>query len=77
MGSGVGTKRFQVLHDQVMSRPGAAQRIAQHRAEALAEIELYNALAATDEYLADLAAEVGDPSVDDRAQARAIVRRLH
>ena len=76
-GEAVGTRRFQVLHDQVMSRPGAEERVAQHRAEALAEIERYNALTATDEYLADLAAEVGDPSADERARAQAIVTRIH
>lgn len=71
------TKRFQLLHDQLMSRPGAEERVAQHRAEALAEIERYNALVAADEYLADLSADVGEPSVDDRARARTIVRRIN
>ena len=41
-----------------------------------AEIERRDALDATDEYLADLAAEVGEPSARDRARARAIVRRI-
>ena len=41
-----------------------------------AEIERRDALDATDEYLADLAAEVGEPSARDRAWARAIVRRI-
>jgi post-segregation antitoxin (ccd killing protein) len=41
-----------------------------------AEIERRNALDATDEYLAELAAEVGEPSTRDRARARAIVRRI-
>ena len=34
-------KNFKVLHDQVVARPGAAERVAQHRAAALAEIGLY------------------------------------
>lgn len=34
-------KNFKILHDQVMARPGAAERAAQHRLETLAEIGLY------------------------------------
>jgi post-segregation antitoxin (ccd killing protein) len=41
-----------------------------------AEIERRDALDATDEYLAELAAEVGEPSTRDRERARAIVRRI-
>ena len=41
-----------------------------------AEIERRDALDATDQYLADLAAEVGEPSARDRARARLIVRRI-
>ena len=41
-----------------------------------AEIERRDALDATDHYLAELAAEVGEPSERDRARARAIVRRI-
>ncbi len=41
-----------------------------------AEIERRDALDATDVYLAELAAEVGEPSAKDRARARAIVRRI-
>ena len=41
-----------------------------------AEIERQDALDATDKYLAELAAEVGDPSTKDRARAKAIVRRI-
>ena len=41
-----------------------------------AEIERREAMDATDQYLADLAAEVGAPSERDRARARRIVRRV-
>ena len=34
-------KNFKILHDQVMARPGAAERAAKHRLETLAEIGLY------------------------------------
>ena len=35
------TKNFRVLHQQVMARPGAAERLAALHQEALAEIGLY------------------------------------
>ena len=35
------TKNYRVLHDQVMSRPGAAERLAELRKEMLIEIGLY------------------------------------
>lgn len=35
------TKNYRALHEQVIARPGAEQRIARHREEALAEIGLY------------------------------------
>ena len=41
-----------------------------------AEIERRDALDATDVYLTELAAEVGEPSARDRARAKAIVRRI-
>jgi post-segregation antitoxin (ccd killing protein) len=41
-----------------------------------AEIERQDALDATDKYVAELAAEVGEPSTKDRARARAIVHRI-
>lgn len=41
-----------------------------------AEIERQDAIDATDRYLAELKAEVGEPSAKDRARARAIVRRI-
>ena len=41
-----------------------------------AEIERTDALDATDEYLTELAAQVGEPSVRERARARKIVRAV-
>jgi transglutaminase-like putative cysteine protease len=41
-----------------------------------AEIERRDALDATDDYIAELAAEVGPPSAPDRARACAIVQRI-
>ena len=41
-----------------------------------AEIERQDALDATDRYLEELAAEVGEPSTRDRARAKRIVRRV-
>lgn len=41
-----------------------------------AEIERRDALDGTDQYLAELAAEVGEPSARDRSRARGIVRRI-
>lgn len=35
------TKSYRDLHDRVIARPGAEERIARHREEALAEIGLY------------------------------------
>lgn len=42
------TKNFQVLREQVLARPGAAERIAASRQEALAEIGLYELRRAQD-----------------------------
>jgi post-segregation antitoxin (ccd killing protein) len=41
-----------------------------------AELARLDALDATDEYLAELAAEVGEPSAREWARAEAIVRRI-
>ena len=35
------TKNYRELHDQVMARPGAAERLAALREDTLAEIGLY------------------------------------
>jgi post-segregation antitoxin (ccd killing protein) len=41
-----------------------------------AELERRKALDATHEYLAELAAEIGDPTARQKAQAEAVVRRV-
>lgn len=41
-----------------------------------AEVERRDALQATDEYLAELAAEVGEPSPRQQAHAKAVARRI-
>ena len=41
-----------------------------------AEVERRDALDATDAYLSDLTAELGEPTARDQARARAIVRRI-
>jgi post-segregation antitoxin (ccd killing protein) len=41
-----------------------------------AELERLDALDATDEYLAELIEEVGEPTPEDVARAEAIVRRI-
>ncbi len=48
-------KNYRVLHDQVMSRPGAAERLAKLRQETLAEIGLYELRRAQDLSQTDLA----------------------
>lgn len=62
------------LYAELKSRDLPASELLQIAVRA--EIERRDALAATDEYLVELAAEVGEPSVRDRARARAIVRRI-
>ncbi len=53
------TKNYRELHDQVVSRPGAAERLAALRNETLAEIGLYELRRALDRSQTDLAAELG------------------
>ncbi len=48
-------KNFKELHDQVMSRPGAAERLAALRESTLAEIGLYELRKATGATQTDLA----------------------
>jgi post-segregation antitoxin (ccd killing protein) len=62
------------LYAELKSRNLPASELLQVAVQA--EIERRDALDATDEYLAELAAEVGEPSTRDRAWARAIVRRV-
>lgn len=49
------TKPYRILHDKVMARPGAAERIARHREETLKEIGLYELRQAQTLSQADLA----------------------
>ncbi len=35
------SKKYQLLHDRVLARPGADTRVVAHREEALAEVGLY------------------------------------
>ncbi len=62
------------LYAELKSRNLPASELLQLAVQA--EIERRDALDATDEYLAELAAEVGEPSTKDRARARAVVRRI-
>lgn len=52
------TKNYRNLHNQVMSRPGAAERLAALRQETLAEIGLYELRRALERSQADLAASL-------------------
>jgi len=53
------TNSYQKLHDQVVARPGAADRLAKLREETLAEIGLYQLRRSLDRSQADLAAALG------------------
>lgn len=52
-------KNYGELHEQVASRPGAADRLAALRRETLAEIGLYELRRTLDRSQTDLAAELG------------------
>lgn len=62
------------LYFELKSRDLPASELLQIAVRA--EIERRDALDATDQYLAELAAEVGEPTARDRARARLIVRRI-
>ena len=62
------------LYAELKSRDLPASELLQIAVRA--EIERRDAMDSTDEYLAELSAEVGTPSERDRARARAIVRRV-
>lgn len=62
------------LYDALKSRDLPASELLQIALRA--EIEHRDTLNATDLYLTELAAEVGEPSVRDRARAKRIVQRL-
>ena len=53
------TKSFRDLHDQVLARPGAAERLAALRKETLAEIGLYEMRRHMDWSQSGLAAALG------------------
>lgn len=52
-------KNFKKLRDEVMARPGAAERVAEHRQELLAEIGLYELRQERMVSQMDLAKELG------------------
>ena len=62
------------LYEELKRRALPASELLQIAVRA--EMERQDALAATDEYLADLAAEVGEPSSRQRSQAEAVARRI-
>ena len=53
------TKRYQQLRDQVVARPGAAERLASLREETLAEIDLFDLRRALDLSQTDVAEGLG------------------
>ena len=53
------TKRYQQLRDQVVARPGAAERLASLREETLAEIDLFDMRRALDLSQTDVAEGLG------------------
>lgn len=62
------------LYDELKRRDLPASELLQLAVRA--EVERRQALDATHDYLAELAAEVGEPTVRERARAEAIVRRI-
>jgi post-segregation antitoxin (ccd killing protein) len=62
------------LYDELKRRDLPASELLQVAVRA--EVERRQALDATDEYLAELAAEVGEPNRRQQVQAEAIVRRI-
>jgi len=62
------------LYQQLKARDLPASELLQEAVRA--EIQRRDALAATDEFLSELVAEVGEPSAEDRARATAIARRI-
>ena len=53
------SESYRALHDEVLARPGAKDRLATLRSETLAEIGLYALRRTLDRSQADLAAELG------------------
>ena len=62
------------LYDELKNRDLPASELLQVAVRA--EIERQDALDATDRYLEDLAADVGEPSPRDRERAKRIVQRV-
>src|SRR5262249_10035277 len=62
------------LYEQVKSRRLPASELLQEAVRA--EVRRQDLLAETDAYLAELTAEVGEPSSEERSSAEAIARRL-
>ncbi len=62
------------LYAQVKARGLPASELLQHAVRA--ELRRQDLLAETDVYLAELIADVGEPSAQDRAEAAAIVHRI-
>lgn len=62
------------LYDELKRRNLPASELLQVAVRA--EVERRQALDATEEYLAELSAEVGEPTTRHRARAEAIVRRI-
>ena len=62
------------LHEQLKQRDLPASELLQVALRA--ELERQDALAETDRYLEELAAEVGEPSQRQQANADAIARRI-
>ena len=62
------------LYDELKRRDLPASELLQVAVRA--EVERRQALDATDHYLAELAAEVGEPTSRQRLQAEAITRRV-
>ncbi len=64
-------KSYRRLHEQVIARPGASERLAALRAETLSEIGLYELRRALDCSQAELALRIGDsqPAVSQLERA--------
>jgi hypothetical protein len=62
------------LYDQVKGRELPASELLQEAVRA--EVRRQELIEAGDEYIADLLAEVGEPSPDEMARAQGIARRI-
>ena len=62
------------LYEQVKTRQLPASELLQEAVRA--EVRRQDLLGETDAYLTELLAEVGEPSSEDQARARAIARRI-